>query len=102
MVSGEELESFENLQKIWVREEERLLVATVKLFAHFAHFAFVELLFAEATFPHRILHLTTSVRVQQLVVSATHLVPEKEHTVGVVGFQLVVTPQLIGEIDDLT
>ena len=60
------------------------------------------MLLAEATLPERVANFTLGVGVKKPVESRAELVPEDETTVDIVARQVVVTPQLVGQVEYLT
>ena len=77
-------------------------MSAVELFTHFACHVFGQLALAETAFPEHVAHLAFGVGMQQLVESRAEFVPEDEAAVLVVAHDVVVSPQLVGEIEYLT
>ena len=75
--------------------------ASFKLLSHFAYGVFLQLVLAENTLPVWGAQLASGIGVQQTVESTAKLVPEKKHSVGIVIFHVVVTPQLVWQIVDM-
>ena len=77
------------------------LVSAFELFAHFAFHVLGELATAETALPEGVAHLTLGIGMEEGVETGAELVPEDEAAVLVVAHEVVVTPELVGEVEDL-